>query len=84
MKSTTLLWFRRDLRLDHNPAFEWACENANTIVPVYIHSPGEETPWQPGAASRWWLQQSLQQLETALIKHGLVLHYFSGDVACYR
>jgi deoxyribodipyrimidine photo-lyase len=79
MMRTTLLWFRRDLRLYHNQAFEWACENADKILPVYIHAADEEAPWQPGAASRWWLEQSLKQLETGLAKHGLVLHYFSGD-----
>ncbi len=25
-------------------------------MPVYIHAPDEDTPWQPGAASRAWLR----------------------------
>lgn len=79
MTRTTLLWFRRDLRLQHNPALQWACDNADTIVPIYIHAPEEETPWQAGGASRWWLQQSLQQLATDLRQHGLTLQYFTGN-----
>jgi deoxyribodipyrimidine photo-lyase len=76
--NTTILWFRRDLRLHHNPALHWACNNAETVLPVYIHAPDEEAPWQPGGASRWWLHESLQQLENDLRTQGLKLHYFSG------
>lgn len=79
--SCTILWFRRDLRLHDNPALHWACSNSDHIIPVYIHAPEEEQPWAPGAASRWWLHNSLQQLEQGLKKYGLMLHRFSGDSA---
>lgn len=74
-----IVWFRRDLRLHHNPALHWANQHGDSILPVYIYAPDEEAPWQPGGATRWWLQQSLIQLETELKKLGLQLQYFSGD-----
>jgi len=62
----TLVWFRLDLRLADNPALDAAVEHGRPVVPVFIWAPGEEDPWAPGAASRWWLHQSLQALDTAL------------------
>lgn len=76
---TTILWFRRDLRLLDNAALNWACEHSDTIIPVYIHSIEEEQPWAPGSASRWWLHNSLVQLEKDLKRHGSKLYFFSGD-----
>lgn len=76
---TSILWFRRDLRLHDNAALDWACENSKAIIPVYIHSPLEEKNWAPGSASRWWLHQSLLALEKKLADRGLKLHFFSGN-----
>jgi deoxyribodipyrimidine photo-lyase len=66
--STAIVWFRRDLRLSDNPALSAALENHENIVPVYIHAPDESEPWQPGAASNWWLHNSLQSLQLDLQK----------------
>ena len=63
----SLLWFRRDLRLDDNPALH-AALRAGAVVPVYVHAPEEEAPWQPGAASRAWLRCSLRALDEDLRK----------------
>jgi deoxyribodipyrimidine photo-lyase len=75
MPATALLWFRRDLRLADNPALARALEVCERVVPVYIHAPEEEAPWQPGAASRWWLHHSLAALDSALrgLGSGLVI-----------
>ena len=62
----TLVWFRRDLRLADNPALAAAAAADAPVVPVYIHAPDEEAEWQPGAASRWWLHQSLERLHAKL------------------
>ena len=32
---------------------------------MFIWSPDEESPWQPGGASKWWLHQSLARLAAA-------------------
>jgi deoxyribodipyrimidine photo-lyase len=69
---TTILWLRHDLRLDDNPALVAAAARG-AVVPVFIWAPEEEAPWEPGAASRWWLHQSLEQLATAFAKLGVPL-----------
>jgi deoxyribodipyrimidine photo-lyase len=37
---------------------------------VFIWAPDEEGHWPPGAASRWWLHQSLAQLDASLRRFG--------------
>lgn len=66
MTHASLVWFRQDLRLDDNPALTAAVERGEPIIPVYIRSPEEEGRWRMGAASRWWLHRSLQQLDQQL------------------
>jgi deoxyribodipyrimidine photo-lyase len=68
--STALLWFRQDLRLADNPALRAATTAAQHVVPVFIWSPEEEGAWAPGAATRWWLHESLQQLQEMLQQRG--------------
>ena len=62
----TLVWLRRDLRLADQPALHAACERGGPVIPAFIHAPEEEAPWQPGAASNWWLHHSLQALDRDL------------------
>ena len=68
--ATAIVWFRRDLRLADNPALAAACERAERVVALYVHSPDEEGDWSPGAASNWWLHRSLEQLASALRARG--------------
>ena len=75
---TGIVWFRRDLRLQDNPALDAAIRAHDRVVCVYIYSPGEERPWRPGAASRWWLHHSLVALDADLRKRGTELHIVSG------
>jgi len=77
--STALLWFRRDLRLHDNPALVNALQAFDQVLPVYIHAPDEEAPWQPGAASNWWLHNSLLALQSSLQKHHADLLIMQGD-----
>jgi deoxyribodipyrimidine photo-lyase len=65
-----LLWLRLDLRLADNPALAAAVRTCSSVIPVFIWAPEEESLWAPGAASRWWLHQSLLDLEHALAKRG--------------
>ncbi|MGI9291763.1 MAG: cryptochrome/photolyase family protein [Gammaproteobacteria bacterium] len=73
MSSTAIVWFRRDLRLADNPALLAAASAYDTVIPVFIHAPDEEAPWQPGAASNWWLHHSLSALSADLQKNGAPL-----------
>ena len=63
--TATIVWFRQDLRLRDNSALHAAVQRGGAVIPVYIWSPDEEGDWPPGAASRWWLHQSLRALDEA-------------------
>lgn len=62
----SLWWLRLDLRLSDNPALVAALKAGGPVVPVFIWSPEEESPWSPGAASNWWRHQSLAALDARL------------------
>jgi deoxyribodipyrimidine photo-lyase len=68
--ATAIVWFRRDLRLADNPALAAACEHAERVIALYVHSPDEEGEWRPGAASNWWLHHSLRHLDESLRAKG--------------
>ncbi len=78
---TTLVWFRQDLRLADNPALDAAARRGEPVIPLYIWSPEDEGDWPPGAASRWWLHQSLRALDEALRKRGSRLILAHGRAA---
>jgi deoxyribodipyrimidine photo-lyase len=78
MSAATLLWFRQDLRLRDNDALRAAAARGLAVIPVYIWAPDEEGDWPPGAASRWWLHQSLAALDADLRERGLRLILRSG------
>ncbi len=66
MTQIALFWFRRDLRLDDNPALRAAVDENDAVVPVYVHGDPADAPWCDGAASRVWLHQSLTALAADL------------------
>ena len=70
ISDTAIVWLRRDLRLADNPALAAACERAERVLLVYIHAPEEDGQWRAGAASDWWLHQSLAALGTAVATRG--------------
>ena len=78
MQPPVILWFRRDLRLDDNPALQAALANGSPILPLFVHSSGGGD-WQAGAASRVWRYQSLQKLDTTLRDRGSRLILRKGD-----
>lgn len=71
-KTCTIVWFRRDLRIEDNPALSVAAR-AGCVVPVFVWSPEEDRQFQPGRVSRWWLKQSLVQLDISLRSLGVSL-----------
>lgn len=78
--STNILWLRQDLRLTDNPALE-ASRHSKRLVPVYIHDPALNGRWAPGAASNWWLHQSLMALDRDLRQAGSGLVLRIGPTA---
>jgi deoxyribodipyrimidine photo-lyase len=73
MTAPTLVWFRQDLRLADHPALQAAIARGAPVVPVFLWAPHEEGDWSPGAASRWWLHESLGRLDSALRECGVAL-----------
>jgi deoxyribodipyrimidine photo-lyase len=80
MSSTppVIVRFRQDLRRTDNPALSACADAGYPVLPVYILDDGNAGDWQMGAASRWWLHQSLASLNQSLGGH---LRYFRGDAA---
>jgi len=66
----TVVWFRRDLRVEDNPALAAAARAAGEVVPAYVWAPEEDGPYFPGRVSRWWLSQSLKHLDASLRRLG--------------
>jgi deoxyribodipyrimidine photo-lyase len=77
--STAIVLFRRDLRLQDNPALAAACAAHTRILPLYVHADSGDEPWQLGRASQWWLHHSLQALQEQLRKCGAILHLRKGN-----
>lgn len=70
--NTTIVWFRKDLRIHDNPAL-WEASKHGTVIPVFIWSPEEEIYDQYSEASHWWLYHSLKVLANQLQQLGLSL-----------
>ena len=77
--SIAIVWFRRDLRLQDNPALAAAVRAHARVACAYVHAPHEEAPWHPGAASCWWLHHSLRALDEQLAQRGARLIVRRGD-----
>lgn len=69
-ESSTIVWFRQDLRLRDNPALAAAAKRGGPIVAVYILDEKGEGDWPLGGASRWWLHHSLSDLGKAISERG--------------
>jgi len=71
-----IVWFRKDLRLEDNPALDKALELGLEIIPVYIYAPKEESfklgkqKVDIGAASKVWLHYALKNLPELIIREG--------------
>ncbi len=70
-----LIWFRRDLRLDDNPALAWAAETGRPVIPFFLL---DDEECGRGGASRWWLHGSLNALGEDLARAGSRLVLRSG------
>ncbi|KAL7085528.1 hypothetical protein ACP275_14G286200 [Erythranthe tilingii] len=68
----SIVWFRRDLRVEDNPALA-AGVRSGAVIAVFIWAPEEEGHYYPGRVSRWWLKQSLSHLDTSLKSLGTSL-----------
>ncbi|WVZ90545.1 hypothetical protein U9M48_036838 [Paspalum notatum var. saurae] len=68
----TVVWFRRDLRIDDNPALAAATKDGS-VLPLFIWCPADYGEYYPGRCSRWWLKQSLAHLGKSMESLGCPL-----------
>ncbi len=68
-----IIWFRRDLRLQHNPALQHAICNDYSILPIYIL---DREHLFLGEAQKYWLHNSLRSLQKDLSNK---LLFFNGN-----
>jgi deoxyribodipyrimidine photo-lyase len=73
--SPVLVWFRDDLRLSDHPALTAAATRGAPVICLYVLGEhGATAAGRPiGAASNWWLAQSLRALAQALAARGATL-----------
>ncbi len=76
----SLVWFRRDLRLQDNPALHAALHSGRPLLAIYIHDPRPRDGWAIGGASRWYLHHSLLALQQELAAIGVPLICLRGPV----
>ena len=69
MTAPTIVWLRRDLRIEDQPAFAAAAAQG-PVIPVYVLDEEAAKHRKMGGASRWWLHHSLQALDKELRKRG--------------
>lgn len=74
-----IVWFRRDLRLQDNPALHAAVKRGGAVVPVFVLDEGMAGQRKSGAASRWWLRRSLAELDASVRERGGRLVLAKGD-----
>ncbi len=77
--SSTIVWFRQDLRIADNPALSAATRRGLPVIPIFIFAPEQEGRWAPGGAARWWLHHSLHELDKELRGHGSRLIIRKGN-----
>jgi len=70
--STSIVWFRQDLRIKDNPALLEAADNAD-VLPVYIYDTSVPENASLGGASRWCLHHALKALDKSLNNRLIVL-----------
>ncbi|KAG9144299.1 hypothetical protein Leryth_016943 [Lithospermum erythrorhizon] len=82
-RGCSIVWFRRDLRVEDNPALS-AGVRSGAVIAVFIWAPEEEGHYYPGRVSRWWLKQSLAHLDSSLRNLGtsLITKRSKDSVSC--
>lgn len=71
----SIFWFRQDLRINDNPGLIKSFESKN-VLPIYILDDINSKDYLMGAASRWWLHNSLSNLNITL---GDKLSFYKGN-----
>jgi deoxyribodipyrimidine photo-lyase len=80
--SPRIVWFRDDLRLADHPALHAAARTGAQVICLYVFDQAGTPGARPmGAATRWWLAQSLRALQKSLHVIGASLVLRRGPAA---
>jgi deoxyribodipyrimidine photo-lyase len=63
--STSIVWFRKDLRISDNSAIHEASK-IGSIIPIYILDDCAESDFKLGGASKVWLHNSINKLNESI------------------
>lgn len=74
-----IVWLRRDLRIEDNPALHAAGNSGKPVIPAFVFDENES--FALGSASRWWLHKSLAALGETLEQIGARLIFRKGQSA---
>ncbi|MFN3362312.1 MAG: deoxyribodipyrimidine photo-lyase, partial [Pseudanabaenaceae cyanobacterium] len=78
MDNLSLVWHRRDLRLDDNPAVHWAWQSG-TVMGVFIFDPGILYSPETGGGKVEFMLGCLRELQANYRQLGSDLLFFYGD-----
>jgi deoxyribodipyrimidine photo-lyase len=79
MSNAALVWFRRDLRIEDNPALDSALKTGLPVCAVYLPDVDAAGSVPIGRASKWWLHFALKSLREGLNERGISLHLLRGQ-----
>ena len=79
-KSLSLVWFKRDLRLNDHPALSLAAARG-AVLPLYIWEDEQLSHPEFSASHLSMTNDALEELDTALTKLGAPLHVRRGEAA---
>ncbi len=79
MPSTTILWFRRDLRVHDHPALVAAVAAADEVVPVFVIDDALLAGRWPAPNRAWFMRESVAALSAALEERGASLRILRGN-----
>lgn len=79
-RNPSIVWYRgHDLRVEDHPALLAAAQRGGPVVSLFIWDPSDEFSVCLGDGKKWWLRQSLLQLERHLNRLGSTLFARVGD-----
>ena len=76
-----IIWFGRDLRINDHPALTAAVRSGRPLICIYIREAFEAVSLSPGAASDWWLHQSLKAHRETVRQLGCELKLLTGEAS---
>jgi deoxyribodipyrimidine photo-lyase len=66
----SIVWFRRDLRVEDNPALAAASSTGDPVVPLFVHDDDGGDRWAPSVVSNGRQRESLSNLTRDLAARG--------------